>query len=319
MAVSATALTTLFVAPASAEVSQVSGGALGFKASVSLFGGPANTAGPLPAVTLPATGASPAVTASEPQSEARFGPAIIFSSGTITVRTEGTLGASGSATSSADVRNANRSGQEVFTAERLQSSCTASESGASGSTTISGGTLITAENNVDDDNDDTKVTIPNNPAPNTEHQGTIETVGDSFRVVFNEQIPQAGGITINAYHLYLLGPTAKGDVVVGQSVCAVNSGGGGGEGGAPGGGGGGDASGGTSGGSGSGGSGGAGSGSGGSGSSGASGSAGSGGSGSNMPKTGIDLLPLTVVGSEMVAGGVAAVLWASRRRRWPRR
>ena len=289
------ALTTLFVSPAAAEVTTVAGGATGFRSSVGLFGGPANALGPAPTVTLPSGGASPADTASEPQTEARYGPAIIFSSGQATVTTEGSLGAEGFASSSTDLRNVNRSTQEVFSAERLQSTCRATESGASGSTTVTGGTLIIRENNIDDDNDDTKITIPTNPAPNTEHRGTIETVGDNYRAVFNEQISQAGGVTVNAYHLYLLGPTAVGEVIVGQSVCSINATAGGGSpttvgstettvaG-----------SGTTGGGSGT-------------------------GQPSNMPKTGLDVLPLTIVGSELVAGGVAAVIWAGRRRRWPRR
>ena len=299
---SVTALTMFLAPPAGAQVGGVSGGAFGFKASVSLFGGPPNTAGPIPTVTLPSSGASPAVTATEQQTEAKFGPAIIFSSSAVTVSTEGSVGADGSATSSTDIRNVNRSGQEVFTAERLQSSCKASASGASGTTTMTGGKLRTSEGNPDVEGDDTDVTIPNNPAPNTEHQGTIEAVGDRFRAVFNEQIPQAGGITINAYHLYLLGPTAVGDVIVGQSVCSTSGGGGPGGGGAgptttvAGGGGG----------------------SGGGGSTGGGGSD-SGGGASNMPKTGFDTLPLAFLGTEMVVGGVAAVLWGTRRRRWPRR
>jgi hypothetical protein len=301
------ALTTLFAVPASAEVTQVSGGAYGFRASVSLFGGPANTAGPSPTVTLPSNGASPAITASEPEGKAQFGPATIFSSRALTVSTEGTLGPNGSVTSSADIREENASGQEVFTAARVQSSCRAAESGASGSTTITGGELITSEGNPDVEGDETKVTIPSNPAPNTEHRGTIEAVGDSFRIVFNEQISQAGGVTVNAVHMYLIGPTAVGDLFVGQSVCAVNAGGGGGGGGgssptttvASGGG--------------------RGTGTSGGGSTPGGGSPGSGGGGSNMPKTGLDVLPLTVVGTELVAGGVAALVWAGRRRRWPRR
>ena len=300
------ALTTLFAAPASAEVTQVSGGAFGFRASVSLFGGPATPLGPAPTVTLPSSGASPAITASEPQTEARYGPAIIYSSSAVTVSTEGSLGANGVATSSADLRNVNRSTQEVFTAERLQSSCRATETGASGSTTVTNGKLRVSEGNPEVDGDDTDITIPANPAPNTEHQGNIEAVGDKFRAVFNEQISQAGGVTVNAYHLYLLGPTAVGEVIVGQSVCAINASAGGG-----GGGGGGSSPTSTT-----------VAGGGGSGSSGSasgSGSSGSAGGGSNMPKTGLDVLPLTVVGTELVAGGVAALVWAGRRRRWPRR
>ncbi len=297
----ATTLTILFASPAGADVTQVSGGAFGYKASVSLFGGPANNAGPAPTVTLPASGATPAITASEPQAQAKFGPAVIFSSKALKVSTEGSLGANGSVTSSAEVQNENTSGEEVFTAARVQSSCKASESGPTASTTITGGELITSEGDPDKEGDETKVTIPTNPAANTEHQGKIESVNDSFRIIFNEQIPQAGGVTVNAVHMVLLGPTAVGDLFVGQAVCAVNAGGGSG-------GGGGSSSATTTtvrGGA-------------GSGSSGSTSGSGGGG-GSNMPKTGFDALPLTVVGSEMVAGGVAAVLWAGRRRRWPRR
>ena len=312
--VCATASTMLFAPPAGAQVSGVSGGAFGFKASVSLFGGPANNAGPLPTVTLPSSGATPPVTATEAQTEAKFGPAVIFSSGAITVSTEGSVGAGGSATSSVDIRNVNRSLQEVFTAGRLQSSCRAGDSGASGSTTMTGGLLRTSEGaDLDGEGDDTEITLPNDPAPNTEHQGAIETVGDTYRIIFNEQIPQAGGITVNAAHMFLLGPTAVGELIVGQSVCAVSGGG------STGGGGGGTTT--TTAGSGS--AGGGSGGSGGSGSTGGSGgsggSAGSSGGAGNMPKTGFDALPLAVVGSEMVVGGVAAVLWGSRRRRWPRR
>jgi hypothetical protein len=306
---STTALTILFAPPAGAQVSGVSGGAFGFKASVSLFGGPPNAAGPLPTVTLPSSGATPAITATEQTTEAKFGPAVIFSSGPATASTEGSTGADGSAVSSVDIRNVNRSEQEVFTAERLQSSCRATTSGASGTTSMTGGVLRTSEGDPDAEGDDTNVNIPNNPAPNTEHQGNIEAVGDRFRIVFNEQIPQAGGITVNAFHMYLLGPTAVGDLIVGQSVCSTSGGGTtttGGGGGATtttlGGG-----SGGGSGGSGGSGSGGSGSGS------------GSGSGGSNMPKTGFDTIPLAVLGTEMVVGGVAAVVWGGRRRRWPRR
>jgi hypothetical protein len=303
--VCATALTTFFASPAGADVTQVSGGAFGFKINVSLFGGPVNNAGPLPTVTLPSTGASPAVTASEPQTEGKFGPATIFSSGAITVSTEGKLGADGSATSSADLRNVNRSQQEVFTAQRVQSNCRATESGASGSTTLTGGVLRVSEGDPDVDGDDTNVTLPDNPPANTEHRGSIEAVGDTFRIIFNEQIPQTGGITINAAHMFLLGPSAVGELIIGQTVCSTAAGAGSG-----GGGGGGSSPTSTTV---------AGGGGGGSGGRGSTSGTGGGGDSSNMPKTGLDVLPLTVLGSEMVAGGVAAVIWAGRRRRWPRR
>ena len=144
--------------------------------------------------------------------DARFGPGIIFTSGPIGVSTEGTAA---STTSKVEIRNVNTSGQEVFTASGLSSTCT----GTSGSTTITGGTLRTSEGDPDNQGDDTEVPIPANPPPNTTREGKIEGAGDTYRAVFNEQIVKDGTLTVNAYHLFLLGPTAKGDLVVGQSRC----------------------------------------------------------------------------------------------------
>jgi hypothetical protein len=128
-------------------------------------------------------------------------------------------------TSSAKVTNVNKSTQEVLTAPTVTSTCTASSSGASGSTTLTSATLITSEGaNLDIDSDDTVVQLPANPAPNTSYEGKIETVGDTFRYVFNEQIKNAdGSITVNAAHQYLLGPTAVGEVIVGQSRCGITA------------------------------------------------------------------------------------------------
>jgi hypothetical protein len=178
-------------------------------------------------VTLPAGGSATPVTASAAEGNGVFGPAVIFSSGQLDVSTQGAPG--GSVTSSATVANVNKSGQEVFTAATASSTCTASASGSSGSTTLTGGSLITSEVNIDIDEDDIKVDLPSNPAPNTTHTGTIETVGDTFRYVFNEQIRAAdGSITVNAAHLYLLGPTAVGELIIGQSRCGITAAGTGG-------------------------------------------------------------------------------------------
>jgi hypothetical protein len=59
--------------------------------------------------------------------------------------------------------------------------------------------------------------VPAHPAPNHTVTGTTSN-GDSFRAVFNEQAIDADGtITVVAVHLYLLGPTAVGDVVIAES------------------------------------------------------------------------------------------------------
>ncbi len=175
----------------------------------------------MPTVTLPPGGSAVPVTASSPTGLVQYGPAILFTSGPITVSTQGTTGPTGSVTSSANITTVNTSMQEVLTAAGLSSTCTASEGGATGSTTITGGTLRTSEGtDLDSEADDTVVTIPTNPAPDTEYTGSIETVGDTYRYVFNEQIVNAdGSITVNAAHQYLLGPTALGELIIGQSVC----------------------------------------------------------------------------------------------------
>jgi hypothetical protein len=70
------------------------------------------------------------------------------------------------------------------------------------------------------------VSIAANPAPNKSYDGHIHVNGsiDSFRYVFNEQVVNPdGSITVNAAHEYFLGPTAVGELIVGQSVCGVTA------------------------------------------------------------------------------------------------
>jgi hypothetical protein len=109
----------------------------------------------------------------------------------------------------------------VFTAASVASTCTTSPSGATGSTTITDGTLRTSEGNPDVEGDDTVVPIPSDPAPNTEIKGTIEAVGDNFTYIFNEQITNPdGSLTVYAAHQKLEGPTAIGDLYIGKADCA---------------------------------------------------------------------------------------------------
>ena len=196
----------------SADVTAVSGSTYGCWSQSSLFGGPPVVepeGAPLPAVTLPAGGSATPLTATAEECAAVRGPAFLLTTGPLTVSTEGTTGPAGSVTSTASLGPVNTSGQEVFTATSVSSTCGASESATSGSTTIEGGTLVTSEGNPDVEGDETVVTIPTNPPANNTYNGTVESVGDTFRAVFNEQIvdPNTGAITVNAYHLYLLGPS----------------------------------------------------------------------------------------------------------------
>lgn len=207
------------VGPATGQAASLGGGAFGFSSSVSLFNGPAAAKGPEPKVELPAGGSATPITATAATASAIYGPATIFSSGKIDVSTKGS---DGTVESSANLVAVDPEGDAVFTAATLTSTCTASSSGSSGTTKMTGGKLRTSEGDPDADGDDKVVDVPNDPAPNTTIEGKIEAVGDSFRYVFNEQIKNPdGSITVNAAHQYLVGPTAKGDVIIGQVRCSA--------------------------------------------------------------------------------------------------
>lgn len=205
-----------------ADVREVTGSAFGYSLTVSLFGGPPATKEPQPSVTLPAGGSATPVTATAPTLQGQFGPATFFSAAKVDVSTQGRTGAGGSVTSSARIEKANNSGQESFTAASVVSTCTASGT-ATGSTTIAGGTLQTDNGDGTPAHPPVDVPLDANPPVNKTYEGHIHVNNaiDNFRFVFNEQITTPGGITVNAAHEYLLGPTAKGDVIIGQSRCSM--------------------------------------------------------------------------------------------------
>jgi hypothetical protein len=207
--------------PSCADV--VKGSAYGYSCDVEVFGSHSPTQ-PTPAVTLAPDASNSPQSASVASARADAGPATIFSSGRIDVSTSATVGPGGSVTSSATIANLGVVGEDNFAATNLASTCTASESGVSGSTTITGGVLVT--DNGDDDHDRVTVTLPANPAPNTTYEGRLRIGSriDTFRWVFNEQVVNAdGSITVNAAHEYLLGPMATGELIVGHVVCGVAS------------------------------------------------------------------------------------------------
>ena len=229
--------------PADAEVSGVMASAFGYYTKVGFNGEPATVRGygqtippgtsesASPSVDCPVAGTSSPVVVTDPDGAiAMYGSRTVFSgqqppeasapppSGPLTVSCQGTTGATGSASSSADVFNV---GPGPFIADEVHSTCTATESGLTGTTTIIGGVLITST-----DADGRPVTsemIPIEPDVNYTRTGTINDVGDTYRIVLNEQIedPYTGTLTVNAVHLYLLGPFAEGDVVIGSATCGV--------------------------------------------------------------------------------------------------
>ncbi|HUQ63208.1 MAG TPA: Calx-beta domain-containing protein [Acidimicrobiales bacterium] len=201
----------------SADVATVSGSAYGASGFVD-FGPNHADLVPTPSVTLPASGATLPVTATAPSSFIAPNGFIIFQSGALNVSTQGTIGPGGSSTSTASVASPALAG---LTATSVSATCNAAEAGITGSTTVTGGRIVFA------DPDDTRsgepgeniVVVPLTPSAGLEFSGPVENTPDSFRVVFNEQVVTAGSITVNAMHIFLLGPNATGQVIVGQAHC----------------------------------------------------------------------------------------------------
>ncbi len=225
-------------------------GAFGVSAQISLFGGVQPADGPTPVVTLPAGGSSTPVTASAPSAIVKHGPANFFTSDKLDVSTQGTTGASGSVTSSAKVVNVNKSaaqqqatGSEILTADAIESTCTASASGLTGSAKFTNATLQT-DSGLDGNPSHPRVEVPvpanpppsppsarqtptpPPPTPGLPNPGHIEVNGsqDFFHIVFNEQVKNPdGSLTVNAVHQYLDGPTAIGDLIIGQVRCSTSA------------------------------------------------------------------------------------------------
>lgn len=214
-----------------ADVTAVKGSAYGYFCSATVFSFLCAPSGPTPTVMLAADASNSPQAASSASATATAGPATIFTSDQLNVSTQGTLGPSGSVTSSANIANVGKSGNETFTASNVASTCSASDTGVTGSTTITGGMLQT-DNGDDDptnsipDHPPANVAIPSSPAPNTTYEGHVHSgnTTDNFRYVFNEQIVNPdGSLTVNAAHLYYLGPNVTGELIIGQSVCGVTT------------------------------------------------------------------------------------------------
>lgn len=184
-----------------------------------------------PSVDCPTTGTTDPVTITDSDGAlALYGSRALFSgqwpetatepppSGPLSVSCQGTTGPVGSASSAADVIDV---GPGPFLADEVHSTCTATESGVTGTTTIVGGVLVTSTDA--DGKPFTIEPIPVEPDVNYIRTGTINDVGDTYRIVLNEQIedPVTGALTVNAAHLYLLGPTTHGEIVIGSSTCGV--------------------------------------------------------------------------------------------------
>ncbi len=141
------------------------------------------------------------------------------------MRTEGTLGPSGSVTSSTSIANLTGDEGEPFTAADVTSTCTAA-SALSGSTTMTNGMLQT--DSGDDRNGDGDTTDPGEHAPLTVPVPATRGPTRATRATSTSTAPKTtssttntqvlnpdGSLTVNAAHERFLGPT-----VVGTSLSA---------------------------------------------------------------------------------------------------
>ena len=214
-------------AAAASSVTTVAGVAYGYHAySMSFFGGLQKDTGPTPIATLAPNASNSPQTSTSSTGLVQYGPATLFTSDGISATTSGSLGTTGSVTSHTSVADINKAstqplntGSEQLTADNISSRCSASTSGASGGTTVTNGTV-----EVNNGSTPKFVTVPTSPAPNTAIKGVIHISAsdkESFRFVFNEQVKSGNSIIVNAVHEYLNGPTAKGNLIIGQAVCST--------------------------------------------------------------------------------------------------
>jgi hypothetical protein len=103
----------------------------------------------------------------------------------------------------------------------IQTTCTKSGSTFVISVSVTNGYVETSTDPNTGDVTSTQ-TIPSSPTAGLRINGTINQVGDSFHIIFNEQTTNADGSkTVVGAHMYLDGPTAVGDMVVTSATCGI--------------------------------------------------------------------------------------------------
>lgn len=233
------------VAPAQAATANV-GYACAYYVNVSMFGTPqgrqgcapqtsteatANTLSP--SVTLPSSGAAQSATDND-GAKSVYGPAIFFSSpydaadnltnsGQLTTSTSGGTVVSSMAQAKAVGPSpfwtkTPTSWQTAPDVGYVKATCTASATGSGWTVTIHNGVVDTS---TDSQGYPTSQSlVPENPGPGYRVPFTINNVGDSGIIVFNEYVANGdGSFTVNAAHMYMQGPSAVGDMIIGQVTC----------------------------------------------------------------------------------------------------
>jgi hypothetical protein len=242
------------VTPAQAAVSR--GYACGYWSNVSLFGGPYGSQGcpPQSSGYATANSLSPAATweygvpktvTDNNGAKATYGPAVMVSSpydpndnltntGQLSAKTSGTTTVSAQAkaiavgpspfwtqtpSSAPPYAEPAKSASYDGTIGFVRANCSASSSTTkSGSVKIKNGRVDVS---TDADGSPTKTVVVPDPTPrNYRVDFTIDNVGDHGYIIFNERIKNAdGSLTVNASHMYMQGPIALGEVIIGQVKC----------------------------------------------------------------------------------------------------
>ena len=185
--------------PARADVTTVGGGAFGEQ-----IVGPVSS-GPLPTVTLPASGGGPFTA-----SLLSVNVPNLLRTGLLEVRTTGALGPAGFSESSASVADVRVGSDNTFRANLVTSECRSDSFGSTGSTQLVNARVLGTP-------------VTSTPGPNT----VALDIPGVARVVLNEQTvsnsPGNTSITVNAVHVTLLpGTPLQQDIILAQSRCSAS-------------------------------------------------------------------------------------------------
>jgi hypothetical protein len=235
MAVVAGALASVTLA-VPARAGTLSGTACAYRVSVSIFGGPPSVRGcgqttppgsresASPDVALPPGGSAVPLIAVDPDgARAAFGPAVIFGgrfqADGITVPPSGPLMAqTGGTTTVQSSALATLVGPQPFYARTVFAGCTATTTGRTFTVQLGNAVVVTSTDRFG--NPRTAVAVPPDPPWGFTVPFVIDNFGDHGVVVFNERIGNPdGSTTVNAVHMYMQGPIAIGDMVIGQARC----------------------------------------------------------------------------------------------------
>jgi hypothetical protein len=234
IAVAAVALAAVTLA-APAKAGTVSGSACAYRISLSLFAGPAmvrgcgqtipsgNAGSASPFVTLPPGGsAAPLVAFDADGARGVLGPAVVFGG---RFNPDGTVGPSGplfaQTVGTSVVQStalATNVGPQPFWARSVLATCMATPAASMFNVQLDGAVVVTSTDQWGIPTG--AVSVPRNPPVGFRVPFVINNVGDHGVVVFNERVGNAdGSTTLNAVHMYMQGPIAVGDMVIGQVRC----------------------------------------------------------------------------------------------------